>query len=79
MSDSKRILLLNKIKNKIIIFEHIQGFVSHRHFILPFLFENDKILRSQLKHMFVISKQNTHQNLWIIFIPLYQIKCFMIL
>ena len=59
MSDSKRILLLNKIKNKIIIFEHIQGFVSHRHFILPFLFENDKILRSQLKHMFVISKQNT--------------------
>ena len=59
MSNSKRILLLNKIKNKTIIFEHIQGFVSHRHYILPFLIENDKILPSQLKNMFVISKQNT--------------------
>jgi elongation factor 1-alpha len=58
MSDLKRILLLNKIKNKTIIFEHIQGLASHRHYILPFLFDNDKILSSQLKNMIVISKQN---------------------
>ena len=59
MSELKRILLFNKIKNKTIIFEYIQGFISHRHYILPFLIENDKILQAQLKNVFHVSKNNT--------------------
>ena len=58
MSGSKRILLLNKIKNKTIIFENIQGFISHSHYILPFLIESDKILQKRLKNVFHVSKQN---------------------
>ena len=59
MSDLNRILLLNKIKNKSIILEHIQGFILHRHYILPFLIENDKILQESLKYVFSISTKNT--------------------
>ena len=39
----------HKIKHKGILFEHIQGFVSTRHYILPYLINNDKELQNQLK------------------------------
>ena len=41
--------ILIKIKHKQILFEHIQGFVSTRHYILPFLINNDKKLQNQLR------------------------------
>jgi len=41
--------ILTKIRHKEILFEHIQGFVSSRHYILPFLIDNDKELQNQLK------------------------------
>ena len=40
---------LTKIKYKIILFEYIQGFVSSRLYILPYLINNDKILQKELK------------------------------
>ena len=40
---------LTKIKHKKILFEHIQGFASTRHYILPYLINNDKELQNQLK------------------------------
>ena len=58
MSDSKHILILNKIKNKAIIFEYIQGFALHRHYILPYLIENDNILQKKLTVLNNISKNN---------------------
>ena len=41
--------IITKIKNKEVLFEYIQGFVSIRHYILPFLINKDKILQNQLK------------------------------
>ena len=41
--------ILTKIKHKDVLFEYIQGFVSIRHYILPFLINKDKILQNQLK------------------------------
>lgn len=41
--------ILTKIKYKGILFEYIQGFVSTRLYILPYLIHNDKILQEQLK------------------------------
>jgi len=41
--------ILTKIKHKEILFEHIQGFASTRHYILPYLINNDKELQNQLK------------------------------
>ena len=41
--------ILTKIKHKGILFEHIQGFVSTRRYILPYLINNDKELQNQLK------------------------------
>ena len=49
---------LSKIKNKSILFEYIQGFVSIRHYILPFIISNDKILSNQLKIFNGILKYN---------------------
>ena len=40
--------ILTKIKHKGILFEHIQGFVSTRHYVLPYLINNDKV-QNQLK------------------------------
>ena len=41
--------ILTKIRHKGILIEHIQGFVSTRHYILPYLINNDKELQNQLK------------------------------
>ena len=41
--------ILTKIKSKEILFEYIQGFVSTRHYILPYLINKDKELQNQLK------------------------------
>ena len=50
--------ILTKIKNKGILFENIQGFVSIRHYILPHTTNKDKILENQLKIMNGILKDN---------------------
>ena len=77
MSNSKSILLFNKIKNKTLIFECIQGFSSHRHFILPYLIENDKILQKKLTILNNILMNNKlSSDLIIIYIHFYQIECF---
>ena len=73
MSNSKSILLFNKIKNKTLIFECIQGFSSHRHFILPYLIENDKILQKKLN---ILMNNKLSSDLIIIYIHFYQIECF---
>ena len=41
--------ILTKIRHKGILIEHIQGFVSTRRYILPYLINNDKKLQNQLK------------------------------
>ena len=48
MFNSKFVSIFNKIKAKTLIFEYIQSFVSHRHYILPYLIENDKTLQQSL-------------------------------
>ena len=48
MSNSKFVSIFNKIKAKTLIFEYIQGFVSHRHYILPYLIDKDKKLQESL-------------------------------
>ena len=58
MSNSKYLSILNKIKAKTLIFEYIQGFVSHRHYILPHLIENDKTLQESLTILNNISTKN---------------------
>ena len=50
--------ILTKIKNKGILFENIQGFVSTRHYILPYIINKDKILENQLKILNGILKDN---------------------
>ena len=50
--------ILTKIKHKRILFENIQGFVSTRHYILPYIIKNDKILEKQLKIFNGILKDN---------------------
>ena len=44
--------ILTKIKYKGILFENIQGFVSKRHYILPYLISKDKVYQEQLKIYF---------------------------
>ena len=50
--------ILTKIKHKGILFENIQGFVSTRHYILPYIINNDKLLENQLKIFNGILKDN---------------------
>ena len=50
--------ILTKIKYKVILFENIQGFVSNRHYILPYIINNDKILENQLKIFNGLLKNN---------------------
>ena len=50
--------ILTKIKYKVILFENIQGFVSTRHYILPYIINNDKILEKQLKIFNGLLKDN---------------------
>ena len=50
--------ILTRIKHKGILFENIQGFVSTRHYILPYLISNDKIYQNQLKIFNGILKDN---------------------
>ena len=50
--------ILTRIKHKGILFENIQGFVSTRHYILPYLISNDKIYQNQLKVFNGILKDN---------------------
>ena len=50
--------ILTKIKYKVILFENIQGFVSNRHYILPYIINNDKILEKQLKIFNGLLKDN---------------------
>ena len=50
--------ILTKIKYKVILFENIQGFVSTRHYILPYIINNDKILENQLKIFNGLLKNN---------------------
>ena len=52
------VTILIKIKNKAILFEKIQGFVSIRHYILPYLISKDYILQNQLKIFNGILKDN---------------------
>ena len=51
--------ILTKIKHKGILIEYIQGFVSTRRYILPFLINKDKILLNQLKLFNDILEDNT--------------------
>ena len=51
--------ILTKIKHKGILIEYIQGFVSTRRYILPFLINKDKILQNQLKVFNGILEDNT--------------------
>ena len=51
--------ILTKIKHKAILIEYIQGFVSTRRYILPFLINKDKILLNQLKLFNDILEDNT--------------------
>ena len=50
--------ILTRINHKGILFENIQGFVSTRHYILPYLISNDKIYQNQLKIFNGILKDN---------------------
>ena len=50
--------ILTKIKYKGILFENIQGFVSKRHYILPYLISKDKVYQEQLKIYNGILKDN---------------------
>ena len=50
--------ILTKIKYKGILFEYIQGYASTRHYILPHLISNDKLLQNQLKIFNGILKNN---------------------
>lgn len=52
------VTILIKLKNKSILFENIQGFVSQRHYILPYLINSDKIYQKKLKIFNGISKDN---------------------
>ncbi len=55
---NKSILKLHKIKNTSLIL-YIQGFISHRHYILPFLIESDELLSNKLTIFNYILKTNT--------------------
>ena len=50
--------ILTKIMHKSLVFEYIQGYVSTRHYILPFLINNDKELHEDLKILNGIKKEN---------------------
>ena len=50
--------ILTKIKHKGVLFENIQGFVSTRHYILPYLISKDKEYQEQLKVFNDIKKKN---------------------
>ena len=50
--------ILTKIMHKSLLFEYIQGYVSTRHYILPFLINNDKELKKDLKVLNGIKKEN---------------------
>ena len=50
--------ILTKIKYKGILFENIQGYVSKRHYILPYLISKDNIFQEQLKIYNGILKDN---------------------
>ena len=50
--------ILTKIKFKGILFEKIQGYVSKRHYILPYLINNDEVYQEQLKIYNGILKDN---------------------
>ena len=50
--------ILTKIMHKSLLFEYIQGYVSTRHYILPFLINNDKELHEDLKILNGIKKEN---------------------
>ena len=39
----KNTTILIKLKYQEVLFENIQGFISYRHYILPYLICNDKI------------------------------------
>ena len=50
--------ILTKIKSKSLLFENIQGYVGIRHYILPYLINEDKILQNKLKVLNGIAKNN---------------------
>ena len=54
----QKVTILTKIKFKAILFENIQGFVGIRHYILPYLINNDKVLQNKLKIFNSILKDN---------------------
>ena len=54
----KTVTKLIKLKSQDALFEYIQGFISHRHYILPYLINNDKIYQQKLKQFNVIIKDN---------------------
>ena len=54
----QKVTILTKIKFKAILFENIQGFIGIRHYILPYLINNDKILQNKLKIFNSILKDN---------------------
>ena len=54
----QKVTILTKIKFKAILFENIQGFIGIRHYILPYLINNDKVLQNKLKIFNNILKDN---------------------
>ena len=58
MEKNGHISIINKIKNKFILIDQIQGFISHRHYILPYLTDKDKILQNKLSIFFKIPQKN---------------------
>ena len=50
--------ILTKIKQKSVLFEYIQGFVGIRHYILPYIINNDRKLQDQLTVFNGILKDN---------------------
>ena len=54
----KNTTILIKLKYQEVLFENIQGFISNRHYILPYLICNDKIYQKKLKRFNGIIKDN---------------------
>ena len=50
--------ILIKLKYQEVLFENIQGFISNRHYILPYLICNDKIYQKKLRRFNGIIKDN---------------------
>ena len=70
--------ILTKIKSKSLLFENIQGYVGIRHYILPYLINEDNILQNKLKVLNGIAKNNQlSSNFTKIFLLLFQIEYYL--